>query len=296
MDIGCVLNVAEQSLKSVGIDTPRLDAKLLLAHVLDCQPQMLGLRRAELLTPDQHQRFQTLLDQRRQRQPVSQIVGSRGFWTLDLHVTRDTLDPRPDSESLIEAVLEHLPEETAPLNVLDFGTGTGCLLLAVLAEYPHAQGVGVDISPAALAVAQGNAERCGLSGRVQLVRSRWGNALGGERRFQLILSNPPYIPEAQIDGLEPEVTQWEPRLALSGGDDGLECYREVLPHMARLLVVGGLAVLEVGAGQAPDVAALGQACGLDLVGFRRDLGGVDRCVILKCNNIEKTIGIMSVSD
>ena len=278
-DVGSLLAAAEIALDQAGVETPRLDAKMLLAYVLDCSPHSLGLKRADDVTENQTRRFHDVVEQRRQRRPVSQIVGQRGFWTLDLIVTSDTLDPRPDSETLIEAVLEHRPDKTQPFDVLDFGTGTGCLLLAVLAEYPLATGLGVDLSAKALAVAQANAEACHLTERVQFVQSRWGQALGAGR-FQVILSNPPYIPQGDIAGLQPEVARWEPHLALSGGVDGLDCYREVLPHIARLLDSGGLAVLEVGQGQAQDVADLGTYSGLKPLGTRRDLGGIERCVIL----------------
>ena len=276
--IGSALGDAERILLVAGIDTPRLDAKILLAHVLGCQVQGMGFRTDQTLSDEQSQRFFQLIQRRLDRQPVSQIIGERGFWTLDLTVTSDTLAPRPDSESLIEAVLEVLPDRNQPLRVVDFGTGTGCLILSVLSEYPHSFGLAVDLSPAALAVASGNALRCNLSDRVQFIQSRWASALP-DQHFDLVLSNPPYIPDAEIDGLEPEVSRWEPRLALSGGPDGLECYRDLVPQIARILAPSGWAVLEVGQGQAADVAALGEQAGLKFKGTRRDLGGIERCVI-----------------
>ena len=280
-DIAQTLRDAELTLQQAGVDTPRLDARILLAHVLECQPQMLTLRAGQMLTPGQDHAFQGLIRRRQQRQPVSQIIGVRGFWTLDLHVTSDTLDPRPDSETVIEAVLAHCPRTAAPLSVLDFGTGTGCLLLALLSEYPQASGLGVDISAAALTVAARNAVACKLDHRLGWVRSRWGDALG-PGRFDVIVSNPPYIPAADIAALEPEVRCWEPHLALVGGDaDGLGCYRDILPHMARLLAPGGLGVFEVGQGQAQAVAELGMGHGLSLVEIRNDLGGIARCVVLR---------------
>lgn len=278
--IASLLQDAELSLKAAGVDTPRLDARLLLAHVMDWQPQMVGLRGDMLLSADQIASFQAVLTRRLQRQPVSQIIGKRGFWTLDLTVTADTLDPRPDSETLIQAVLDGVSDRTQSLNILDFGTGTGCLLLSLLSEYPNAQGVGVDISPAALAVAAGNAGLCGLADRAAFVQSRWGDALDGAA-FDIIISNPPYIPDADIEMLEPEVKQWEPRLALSGGADGLDCYRTLLPHAFRLLKAGGMVVVEIGIGQAADVAAIGAACGLYPQRVCQDLGGIERCIVFR---------------
>ena len=280
MDIAAALAQAETRLHQAGVDTPRLDARLLLAHVLDCPAPHLSLKSREALNDVQAQAFNDLTARRQRRQPVSQILGSRGFWTLDLRVTGDTLDPRPDSETVIEAVLDYVPKGDQPLRVLDLGTGTGCLLLAVLSEYPQAQGVGVDISPAALDVARTNAVRNQLDGRAHFVLGRWGEAVPGQC-FDVILSNPPYIPAGDIAALQPEVRDWDPHLALDGGDDGLDCYRQILPQIAGMLVPGGVACLEIGAGQMTEGAALGGAAGLVLTEARADLGGIERCLVFK---------------
>ena len=276
--VGNALGDAEQTLTAAGVETPRLDARVLMAHVLGWQTGRVAVHADLTLDADRFDRFQTLVRRRAQRQPVSQIVGRRGFWTLDLSVTQDTLDPRPDSETLIEAVLDRFPDRTANLSVLDLGTGTGCLLLAVLSEYPGADGVGVDISADALAVAMANAEACGLSHRARFLQGRWGGALDGG--FDLIISNPPYIPDGDHIHLAPEVVRWEPHLALFGGADGLNCYRQLMPDAARLLSAGGAVVLEVGIGQAAAVLEIGAENGLRGGPVRRDLGGIERCVIL----------------
>ena len=280
MDIYAALAQAEARLSQAGVETPRLDARLLLAHVMDCPAPHLSLKSREILSLAQLQAFTALVDCRQRRQPVSQIVGFRGFWTLDLQVSSDTLDPRADSESVIEAVLDAFPHRDRALRVLDLGTGTGCLLLAVLSEYPQAQGIGVDISPAALAVARGNAVRNHLDARTIFIQSRWGEAVA-DQRFDVILSNPPYIPAGDIAGLQPEVRDWEPHLALDGGPDGLDCYRQILPWMAQALLPGGMAFLEIGAGQRDDVAAIGAAAGLVLQAVRSDLGGIERCLVFR---------------
>jgi release factor glutamine methyltransferase len=274
-----VIDTAEKRMQAVGVDGPRRDARILLGFVMGWPAQMVSMRTEILLMPHQEDLFFLLVDKRVQRQPISQILGRRGFWTLDLQVTQDTLDPRPDSETVVEAVLEHNPNRSRFLNILDLGTGTGCLLLALLSEFPAAFGVGVDISPEALLVARSNAALCSLTERVRFVQSRWGDALQGIE-FDIIVSNPPYIPDAEIDLLEPEVAKWEPRLALAGGPDGLDCYRTIIPLAATLLKSGGMIVFEVGAGQSQDVANMGMAQGLGLLKIHKDLSGIERCVCL----------------
>lgn len=229
------------------------------------------------MTEAEQEQFQALLVRRERREPIAHITGRREFWSLSFTVTADTLDPRPDSETVIEAVLAAVPDRTQALNVLDFGTGTGCLLLATLSEYPNAVGLGIDRSEGALAVARGNASALGLEQRAQFRTGDWGAGIHG--LFHVILSNPPYIPDNDIAGLEAEVAAFEPWSALAGGPDGLDCYRALAPDIARLLAPGGVAVLEVGQGQAADVAAILQAAGLIPQGVRHDLGGIERCVI-----------------
>ncbi|RAU22940.1 peptide chain release factor N(5)-glutamine methyltransferase [Paramagnetospirillum kuznetsovii] len=274
---GQALHQAAAGLTAAGIETARLDARLLLAEVMAMQPQAIMMKQHLELSPDEAARFNALIGRRMDREPVSHLLGRRGFWTLDLKVTRDTLDPRPDTETLIEAVLDGLPERGRPRRILDLGTGTGCILLALLSELGFATGLGVDKSPAALEVARANAEALGLADRVCLQSGDWGQGL--DQRFDIIVSNPPYIPDGEIDGLEPEVARFEPRLALAGGPDGLDCYRMIAPQLSRLMAPGGMVALEVGAGQAGDVAALVTESGLRVREIRSDLAGVERCVV-----------------
>ncbi len=277
LTVAQILHRAAERLAAAGIDTARLDARLLLGEVLSLEPRAVFSRPQWEPSAAERERFDALLQRRLAREPMSHLLGRRGFWTLELKVTADTLDPRPDTETVIEAVLDGLPERERPRRILDLGTGTGCILLALLAELGGATGLGIDKSPAALAVARANADSLGLAERAAFHLGDWGAGL--EERFQVIVSNPPYIPDGDIDGLEPEVALFEPRLALAGGPDGLDCYRALAPQIARLLAPGGVAVLEVGMGQAGAVAGLLAAAGLTLGGVRRDLGGVERCVV-----------------
>jgi release factor glutamine methyltransferase len=272
-----LLKDAADRLAAAGIDTARLDARLLLAEALGTTAQSVFSHPDRQVMAAEQATFDALLARRLGREPISHILGRKGFWSLDLAVSPDTLAPRPDTESVVEAVLAHARDRTHPWRILDLGTGTGCILLALLAELPNASGLGIDTSPGALEMAIRNAESCDLADRARFQSGDW--AAGLEGVFDIIVSNPPYIPEADIDGLDPEVARFEPRLALSGGADGLDCYRTLAPQLARLLAVGGIAALEVGQGQADDVAALLADAGLRPGTHRRDLGGIDRCVV-----------------
>lgn len=275
---GEALRKAAGVLSGSGVDQPKLDARLLLAEVMGWPSQALEARPELALNDDQAIRFEQLIRRRAAREPVCQILEQRGFWTLDLRVTGDTLAPRPDTETLVDAVLEGVRERSFPLRILDLGTGSGCLLLALLSEFPNARGIGVDISEKALAVARHNARTTHLDDRAEFIKSDWGRALG-DGLFDIVVSNPPYIVEAEIATLEPEVAQWEPHLALSGGEDGFDCYRAIIPDLPRLMSDDGFVFLEVGQGQSPKVVAMADEAGLLVRGVRRDLGGIERCVI-----------------
>lgn len=259
-----------------GIDTPGLDARLLVAHVLGIRPQDILMNPDAPLTAAQDGTLETLAARREAREPIGRILGRRGFWSLDLRLGPDTLEPRPDTETVVEAVLDAVPDLAAPLRILDLGTGTGCILLALLAEYPTARGLGIDIAPGAVDIATANAADAGMDGRATFRLGNWGEGLDGT--FDVIVSNPPYIPAAEIAALDPEVRSHDPVRALDGGTDGLDAYRLLAPLVARHLAPGGVAVFEVGAGQAPAVAAMLSDSGLDAVWNRTDLGGVERCV------------------
>ncbi len=228
--------------------------------------------------------LESFVQRRLAGEPVDRIIGHRGFWTLDLKVGPATLSPRSDTETVVRAARDHMVAargRLAPLRILDLGTGTGAILLALLAEFPQANGLGIDISEDALRVARVNAERNTLSARASFLRSDWTQGLEGP--FDLVVSNPPYIPTHEIAVLDREVRDHDPHLALDGGEDGLECYRRILPGIAALLGGNGLAVLEFGQGQGPSVLSLAEAAGLRSCGFLNDLNDVERAIILNKN-------------
>ena len=217
-------------------------------------------------------------------EPVAQIVGSKGFWTLDMHVTRDVLTPRPDTETIIDALLKYRPRKDASFRMLDLGTGSGCLILSALSEYVHATGDAVDVSENALKVARGNAERLGFcreKNRVEFFLGSWCAALPEGRMYDVILSNPPYIPTGEIATLDVDVRGFEPHGALDGGEDGLDCYRTLAMQMQTRMVDGAIALIEVGAGQSDDVADIMKQSGLTVINTENDLAGIARVVVLE---------------
>lgn len=284
-----LLDTAAARLAAAGVDDPRRDARLLLAAAMDTDAAALLAHVGRVIDGDAADRFGRSIARRAAREPVSRILGRREFWSLGFRVTPATLDPRPDSETLIEAALEGIADRAAPLTLLDLGTGSGCLLLALLSELPRAIGIGVDRDPAAVAAAAVNADALGFADRATFQVGDW--AAGLARRFDLVVSNPPYVPEGEIDRLAPEVARFEPRTALAGGADGLDAYRALAPQMAALLRDGGRAVLELGAGQHAAVAAILVAAGLEINGFRSDLGGVLRCVVATRANAKIVVGL-----
>lgn len=263
---------AAKALAKSGVPDPVRDARRLFDWAYD-----IGGRAPEPQTRDSPndltlEMFAIALAERARRKPVSQIIGRRAFWRHDFTVTPDVLDPRPETETLVAAALER------PFaRVLDLGTGSGCILISLLAERSSATGVGADLSEAALAVAARNAERIGVADRARFLRSDWFSAIGG--RFDLIVSNPPYIAEAEMAGLAPEVRDWEPHLALTPGGDGLGAYRAIAAGAGARLMAGGRLLLEIGPAQAAAVSALLVAQGFHAPEVRTDLDGRDRVVI-----------------
>lgn len=254
----------------IASDTPRLDAELLMAHALGVSREAVLLSRLGDPVPEG---FAVLIERRVRHEPVAYITGSRGFWTIELAVGPGALVPRADSETLIEAAVAHFAGTDGPKRVLDLGTGPGTLLLAALAEWPEASGLGVDASETALGYARGNAARLGMADRAELRAGDWTDGLDGW--FDLILCNPPYIGTGEELG--PEVRDHEPASALFAGSDGLDDYRRIVPDLPRLLAPGGIAMLEIGWTQGAAVSALVAEAGL-IPAIRQDLGGRDRVV------------------
>lgn len=256
-------------LRAAGVPEAAGDARRLLAKAMRVAPDRLTLHMQDALQEAENEELRSLIERRARREPVSHLTGSRLFWGREFLVTPDVLDPRPETEALVAAALE---EPFA--RVLDLGTGSGCLLVTLLAERSGAKGQGLDLSPAALAVAERNAARHGVAGRAAFAVSDW--LVAGEGRFDLIVSNPPYIAAEEMPGLEPEVRDHEPRMALTDEGDGLGAYRTILAGAASHLAPGGRLILEHGATQADAVAVIGQENGfasprhvLDLDGRRR---------------------------
>jgi release factor glutamine methyltransferase len=258
-------------LREAGVPDPARDARWLLAHAMGIAPDRLTLHLPDDLPPEAAARFGAALDRRCKRQPVSQITGTRLFLGRAFNVTPDVLDPRPETETLVLAALEQ------PFSrVLDLGTGSGCILLSLLAENPAATGLGVDLSEAALKVAERNAKVLGVADRANLCQSDWFHAVTDT--FDLIVSNPPYIDDAVWQTLDPEPRLWEPKTALTPGPDGLAPYRLIAERAPAHLAPGGRLLVEIGYDQGPSVATLFQTAGFADVAILPDMDGRDRCV------------------
>ncbi|MGI9490546.1 MAG: peptide chain release factor N(5)-glutamine methyltransferase [Geminicoccaceae bacterium] len=283
MTIRDAIEQAAKCLKIAGIDGARHDAWLLLCHVLQQDRATLLAHALDSLGPEAQHSFSRLVDRRADREPIAQIIGRKEFWSLEFRITADVLCPRPDSECLIEAALGEVDRRyearTWPGRILDLGTGSGCLLLTLLSEWPAASGVGVDISLRALSMARLNGERLALTERAHWLCSDWGAALEGG--FDLIVSNPPYVTTGEAETLAPEVRDFEPATALFAGVDGLDAYRLLAGDLHRLLAPDGVTLLEVGAGQAQSVERLMEDNDLRPIGRRQDLAGIDRCLIVE---------------
>ena len=267
---------ARKLLTEAGIDSPAIDARLLLETAADVSRVDIVTDPHRALPPESAERFASYLDRRARREPVSQIVGRKGFWKIIVGVNNHVLTPRPDTEVIVDIVLAAF-EEQQRFSMLDLGIGSGAMALAILAERPHAKALGVDISEEALAVARDNAANLGLESRVALLRGDWTEGLG-DAGFDLVVSNPPYIPTNDIAGLDPEVRDHEPHLALDGGADGLDAYRLLAPEVLRVLREEGVFAFEIGHDQAEAVQAILKDAGAEDLRVHHDLAGRDRVV------------------
>ena len=267
---------ARDRLREAQVDSPVIDARLLVEAAA-------GVTRTDLVTdphrplaPEQAATLDAYVERRSRREPVSHILGRKGFWKIMLQVTPDVLTPRPETEVIVDHALRAFAEHER-FTLADLGIGSGAIALAILAERPAARALGIDVSEEALAVARDNAAHLGLEGRIALLRGDWTSGLEGDA-FDLVVANPPYIRSAEIAGLDPEVREHEPRLALDGGEDGLRDYRVLAPEVLRVLKPGGLLLVEIGHDQGEAVSALFHAAGAQAVGVLKDLANRDRVV------------------
>jgi release factor glutamine methyltransferase len=271
-----VWKAAQAQLKSAGIDSPSIDARLLVEAATDASRMDILTDPYRVVTADQSAALDGFIDRRLKREPVSRILGRKGFWKIMLNVTPDVLSPRPDTETILDiATLAFTKAQ--PFSMIDLGTGSGAILLAILAERPAAVGVGTDISTEALAVARENAANLDLDNRASFLRTEWAAGFA-DHSFDFVASNPPYIPSDDIPGLDPEVRDHDPLLALDGGPDGLQAYRDLAPEIMRILKPGGVFAVEIGFDQGPQVVALFEEAGFGNVIIVKDLGDRHRVV------------------
>lgn len=264
-----------------GVETPELDARLLVCKACDLTHEQFIADPERALSQAEVVAIEDMARRRLGYEPVSRILGHREFHGLDFLLGADTLDPRPDTETLVEAAMEIAQTFTGnDISFLDLGTGSGCILVSLLHALPSARGVGVDVSEGALEIARSNAQAHGVEGRSDFVRSEWTAEIS--ETFDLVVSNPPYIASREIEGLKPEVAGFDPRRALDGGDDGLDAYRQIVSQLGSVLSPGGWVLLEIGANQALDVSKIIEGSqdrlGLGEVRAWRDLSGQVRCV------------------
>ncbi len=276
---GRALATLRQAFAEAGLDTPALDSRLLGAAALGIEGSAFLTAPDLLLTGPEAERLEAFARRRIAREPVARILGAAEFWGLLLRLSPETLIPRPDTETVVSAALARIPDRLRPRRVLDLGTGSGCLLVALLHEIPGAFGIGIDRAEGAGRTARSNAEANGTLARAAFALSDWAAAIGGS--FDLIVSNPPYIASREVAGLDPEVARHDPAAALDGGPDGLAALRHVLADAALLLAPGGLALVEIGFDQAEGGTALSRAAGLAVEAVERDLGGRPRVLVLR---------------
>jgi release factor glutamine methyltransferase len=277
--IAALLDSAARQLAQAGFDDPRRQARRLLAMALGLSPTEIFAHPERRLDASQCERIAAVLSRLVAGEPLSRIAGMREFWGLEFVLSPDTLDPRPETETLVEAVLARLPDKDRRYRILDLGTGSGCLLSALLSEYRRAEGFGVDIVPGAVRAARDNAARLGLGGRGHFAVSDWARAVSGA--FDVIVANPPYIPQPEIAGLPAEVRDYDPYRALEGGDDGLAAYRTIAAGLPRLLGGDAIFAAEIGSTQAPAVTAILGGVNLHVEAVLSDLAGLPRCIIAR---------------
>lgn len=279
--LNCLAGLRQQAAKTLaqaGIESAELDSRILLCFAAGIDSTEFVARADDAADDELAGKYSGLIERRLGGEPVARIIGKKEFWSHEFRLGPDTLVPRPDSETIVEAALNAKPDRNAPLQVLDLGTGAGILLAAVLLERPNARGVAIDRSERALQIARANLERLGLCSRAAFVCGDWGSAIG--RKFDLVVSNPPYIETSSIESLQSEVRDHDPVAALDGGSDGLDAYRLICGDLVRLLADRGIAVLELGMRQQAAVSGIARSAGLIVNDVKSDLAGCPRALVL----------------
>jgi len=275
MKVKKLLQISKEKLKNRGVKSPSLDLNILISKVLNINTKSLILHSEKTLSKIQIQEFNKLLERRLSGEPISHIIGKRGFWDFEFTVNKNTLDPRPDSETLIEEVLRiYKNQSDKKLNILELGVGTGCLIITLLKLFSNSTGLGIDISPETLKIANKNAEDLKIKNRIKFIKNNWNDNI--TEKFDIIISNPPYIPTEQIETLQIEVRDFEPHLALDGGDDGLDCYKYIAKNIGKNLNKNGKIFLEIGQNQENDIIKIFQYNNFKLQSIQKDLGGIVR--------------------
>lgn len=279
--LGALSKEIERQFVACGIDEAKLDARLLISDVLNIEQIDYVLEKEVMVSDDDYETIMGFVHQRLKRVPMSQIFGEKEFWSRSFKVTPDTLTPRPDSETLIEAALTYVSEKRTNIKILDLGTGTGCLLLTLLSEITRATGLGLDISEKALDVARENALKLKVSERAEFRFSDWTSNLTEGEKFDIIISNPPYIGLTEKESLSPEVKDHEPEIALFSGPDGLDDYRNIASQIGPYVQEHGCIILEIGYQQASAVKKIFTSQGFNTISLYKDLAGRDRCLLIK---------------
>jgi release factor glutamine methyltransferase len=271
-----ILNWTRQFFQSKGVENPRLDAEILLCDVLHCERIQLYTHFDQPLEPGELAAYRAYVVRRARREPVAYILGHKGFMNYEFKVTKDTLIPRPETELLVEQLISLLKDD-GHREILDLGCGSGAILLSLLKALPEARGLGIDLNPGAVAVTMENAETLGVEERCAVLVSDLFSNIPDDERFDLIVSNPPYIPQSDLPGLQPEVRE-EPRMALDGGADGLDFYRRILNEGPRYLEEDGFFAFEIGIHQAEAVASLCRDAGYTSIRILKDYGSIERMI------------------
>ncbi|MDA9770027.1 peptide chain release factor N(5)-glutamine methyltransferase [Emcibacteraceae bacterium] len=271
----------EARLRKKGIEEAPLDARLLISHIIPVTEIDFAINADQTVSNEQQNLIDILVQKREKRIPMSQIFGEKEFWSLSFKVTRDTLTPRPDSETLIEVALNEFEDKNATLSILDLGTGSGCLLLTLLSELKNATGLGIDVSTSAIKVANENATNLSLNNRATFLKSDWFEKLSKTKKFDLIIANPPYIGLNEKPELTPEVCEHEPYSALFAGEEGLDDYRIIAADISSYMSEKSIIILEIGYRQSSAVIDIFEQKGFKNINVFQDLGGRDRCLLIR---------------